>query len=98
MGKVITITAPSAAPVDRPSVSGEASGLRRKAWNTTPATARLLPTRIHPRPPPHPPPTHTPPPPPPPAAPSSPDSSPHPEPTAPPATASPTTATKNAHA
>src|SRR5438067_7013635 len=42
----MTATAPSVAPAESPSVSGEASGLRRNAWNTTPATARLLPTRI----------------------------------------------------
>src|SRR5690242_13960874 len=38
------MTAPSVAPVERPSVSGDASGLRRNAWKTTPATARPLPT------------------------------------------------------
>src|SRR2546428_10597296 len=40
----MTITAPSVAPDDTPSVSGDASGLRSRAWNTTPATAKLPPT------------------------------------------------------
>ena len=41
---VIAIMAPSDAPAETPSVSGDASGLRSSAWNTTPASARLLPT------------------------------------------------------
>src|SRR5215213_2338543 len=42
---VIASTAPSAAPAETPSVSGDASGLRSSAWNTTPARARAAPTR-----------------------------------------------------
>src|SRR5262252_7925451 len=41
----MTTTAPRVAPLDTPSVSGEASGFRRNAWNTTPATANAPPTR-----------------------------------------------------
>src|SRR5262247_2727743 len=40
----MTIIAPSVAPADTPSVSGEASGLRNSAWKTAPASAMLLPT------------------------------------------------------
>src|SRR3954466_13779346 len=40
----IAITAPSAAPVDTPSVNGVASGLRNKPWKTTPAEANNAPT------------------------------------------------------
>ena len=36
--------APSVAPAETPSVSGEASGFLSRAWNTTPATAMPLPT------------------------------------------------------
>ena len=32
------------APAETPSVSGEASGLRSSAWNTTPAERQALPT------------------------------------------------------
>src|SRR5580765_6547124 len=44
MWNVMTTTAPSVAPDDTPSVSGDASGFRRNAWNTTPAIANALPT------------------------------------------------------
>src|SRR5438552_6702085 len=40
----IANVAPSAAPADTPSVSGDASGFLRSAWNTTPAEARPPPT------------------------------------------------------
>jgi hypothetical protein len=40
----MTTTAPSVAPDETPSVSGDASGFRRNAWNTTPAIAKALPT------------------------------------------------------
>src|SRR5438874_1506756 len=39
----MTSIAPSVAPDATPSVSGDASGLRSSAWNTTPATASPLP-------------------------------------------------------
>src|SRR5262245_35854031 len=42
---VMTRSAPSVAPADTPNVSGDASGLRSSAWNTTPATANAPPTR-----------------------------------------------------
>src|SRR2546423_1074357 len=41
----MTAMAPSVAPADTPSVSGDASGFRSSAWKTTPATAKALPTR-----------------------------------------------------
>ena len=41
---VIAIIAPSDAPAETPSVSGEASGFRSSAWNTTPDSASALPT------------------------------------------------------
>ena len=41
---VIARTAPSAAPVETPSVNGVASGLRSRPWNTTPAEANSAPT------------------------------------------------------
>src|SRR5262245_10826894 len=40
----MTTTAPSVAPDETPSVSGDASGFRRNAWNTTPAIAKAAPT------------------------------------------------------
>src|SRR5262245_41400095 len=40
----MTMIAPSAAPAETPSVSGDASGFLSSAWNTTPATANALPT------------------------------------------------------
>src|SRR5262245_29301856 len=40
----MTTTAPSVAPDETPRVSGDASGFRRNAWNTTPAIAKALPT------------------------------------------------------
>ena len=36
--------APSAAPVETPSVNGVASGLRSSPWKTTPADANSAPT------------------------------------------------------
>ena len=42
--KVIARIAPSAAPVDTPSVNGVASGLRNRPWKTTPADAKSAPT------------------------------------------------------
>jgi hypothetical protein len=42
--KVIARTAPSAAPVETPSVNGVASGFRKSPWNTTPAEAKSAPT------------------------------------------------------
>src|SRR3954471_8594175 len=39
---VIAAIAPSEAPADTPRVSGEASGLRSSAWNTTPDNASAL--------------------------------------------------------
>ncbi len=37
-------TAPSAAPDDAPSRSGDTSGLRNRPWNAVPATASAAPT------------------------------------------------------
>ena len=42
---VIASIAPSAAPVDTPSVKGVASGFRSSPWNTTPAEAKSAPTQ-----------------------------------------------------
>ena len=42
---VIARTAPSAAPVETPSVNGVASGLRSSPWKTTPAEAKSAPTQ-----------------------------------------------------
>src|SRR5436190_10117650 len=41
---VMAVIAPSAAPVETPSVKGVASGLRSKPWKTTPAAANNPPT------------------------------------------------------
>ena len=41
---VIASIAPSAAPVETPSVNGVASGLRSSPWKTTPAAANSAPT------------------------------------------------------
>ena len=41
---MIASIAPSAAPLETPSVSGVASGLRSSAWKTTPAAASAPPT------------------------------------------------------
>jgi hypothetical protein len=42
---VIASTAPSAAPVETPSVKGVARGLRSSPWKTTPAAAKSAPTQ-----------------------------------------------------
>src|SRR5215218_5662717 len=42
---VIASMAPRAAPAETPNVNGVASGLRSRAWNTTPAAASALPTQ-----------------------------------------------------
>jgi hypothetical protein len=41
---VIAAIAPSAAPVETPSVNGVASGLRNRPWKTTPDAANSAPT------------------------------------------------------
>src|SRR4029078_11265124 len=47
---VMASIAPSAAPLDTPSVSGVASGFRSSAWNPTPGAARRAHTRLQPNP------------------------------------------------